>query len=148
PNTTLESTVADDQIEITDAQEKSSNTGVEAHVAYKPFVLGGSHNQGGKQSLASHYKQIAAKDLVLASGTTNREHGVFFRLRPSRTSALEGAKEFAFLATVAKTWRGDLCTVSCTARGRKSSLISTSIVGAGEARAEVAMYLAGDRQAA
>ncbi len=148
PNTTLESAVAEDQIEVTDASENSKATGVEAHVVYKPLALGGTHTQGSKKSESSHYKQIAAKDLVLASGTTNREHGVFFRLRPSRASSLEGGKEFTFLATVPRTWRGDLCTISCAARAKKTSVFSTSVVPAGADQTLVGMYLAGDLQAA
>jgi hypothetical protein len=148
PNTTLESTVADDRIEITNATEKSKATGLDAHVAYKLLLIGGSHNEGSKKSESSHYQRIAAKELVLASGTTNREHGVFFRLRPSRAASLEGAKEFTFLASVPKTWRGDLCSVSCSARSKKSSLLSTSVVSAGADRAQIGMYLAADAEAA
>ncbi|HEV3136995.1 MAG TPA: hypothetical protein VGZ26_03810 [Pirellulales bacterium] len=148
PNTTLESAVADDRIEITNATEKALSGGLDAHVVYKPLLLGGTINQGSKKSESSHYQQIAAKELVLASGTTNREHGVFFRLRPSRAASLEGAKEFTFLATVPKTWRGDLCTVSCSARAKKSSLLSMSVVSAGADQTQIGMYLAADAEAA
>lgn len=148
PNTTLESAVAEDRIEITDASENSKAAGLDAHVVYKPFALGGQLNQATKKSESSHYKQIASKDLVLASGTTNREHGVFFRLRPSRAASLEGAKEFTFLATVPKSWRSDLCTIACNARATKRSVISTSIVLAGTERAQIALYLSGDIEAA
>jgi len=148
PNTTLESAVADDQIEITAASENCKTTGAEAHVVYKPFTLSANHSQNAKKSESSHYKQIAAKDLVLASGTTNREHGVFFRLKPSRAASLEGGKEFTFLAIVPISWRGDLCKISCTARANKSSLISSSIVPAGAEQAQVGMYLQGDLEAA
>jgi hypothetical protein len=148
PNTTLESAVADDCIEITDATENSKASGAEAHVAYKILALGGSLNQTSKKSASSHYKQIASQDLVLASGTTHREHGVFFRLQPSRKASLEGAKEFTLLATVPKTWRGDLCTISCTARATKRSVISTSVVPGGVEQAQIGLYLAGDAEAA
>jgi hypothetical protein len=148
PNTTLESTVADDQIEISTALEKSKALTADAHVVYKPLALGGTYISGSKQSDSSRYKQIAPKEQVLASGTTNREHGVFFRLQPSRTATLEGAKEFTFLATVPKTWRGDLCTISCTARAKKASLVSTSVVPAGAEKARIGMYLSGDAEAA
>jgi hypothetical protein len=148
PNTTLESSVAEDHIEVTDATENSKATGLDAHVAYKPLLLGGSHNQSLKKSESSHYKQIAAKDLVLASGTIDREHGVFFRLRPSRSDSLEGGKEFMFMATVPKTWRGSLCTISCSARATKHSMISTSVVPSGSEEVQVGLYVAGDVQAA
>ena len=148
PNTMLESAVADDQVEICDASENAKALGLDAHVAYKLFALGGTHNQSSKKSETSHYKQIAAKELVLASGTTNREHGVFFRLRPSRAASLEGAKEFTFLATVPATWRGDVCDISCAARTEKSSLFSSSVVPGGEVRATVPLFLSGDAEAA
>ena len=147
PNTTLESAVADNQIEVTSSKEDLQSAGAEAHVVYKIFAVGGTLSQSSKKAEANHYKQIAPQELVLASGTTDREHGVFFRLRPSRTASLEGSKVFTFLAIVPKTWRGDLCTISCEARAKKTSLISTAIVPAGRNRIEVGMYLAGDAEA-
>src|SRR5262249_34525397 len=53
PNTTLESAVADDKIEITSAHENASTTGAEAHVVYKVFAIGGSHSQNSKKSESS-----------------------------------------------------------------------------------------------
>ncbi len=38
--------------------------------------------------------------------------------------------EFTFLAVVPGTWRGDLCAISCTARGEKESLFSSSVAAA------------------
>jgi hypothetical protein len=148
PNTTLESAVADDQIEVKDATEKASSASADVHVVYKILSLGGTLSQTTKDSEANCYRQIAPKELVVASGTTDREHGVFFRLRPSRTASLEGAKEFSFLATVPKAWRGDICTISCRARVRQHSFWSDSIVSSGERTVEVGLYLAGDSEAA
>ncbi len=148
PNTMLESAVADDQIEITDNTESASGGNATAQVVYKPFTFGANLNQASKQCETSSYKQIAPKELVLASGTTDREHGVFFRLRPSRAASLEGAKEFAFLATVPKSWRGDVCTIACAARTERSSLFSPSIGPAGQVDAQVGLCLVGDAEAA
>jgi hypothetical protein len=148
PNTTLESAVAEDRIEIKDATEKATTAGADVHVVYKLLSLGGTLAQSSKNSESSCYRQIAPKELVVASGTTDREHGVFYRLRPSRAASLEGAKEFTLLATVPKSWRGDVCTISCSARTRKDSLFSTSVAPAGGRAAEVGMYLAGDAAAA
>ncbi len=148
PNTTLESTVAEDQIEVTDGKENSSTLGGEAHVGYHVFNASALANHGTKDTHASHYKEIAARELVVASGTTDREHGVFYRLRPSRVASLEGAKEFTFLAIVAKNWRGDVCVISCNARARKSSLFSKTIEPAGGAAARIGLYLSGDSEAA
>jgi hypothetical protein len=148
PNTTLESAVTNDQIEVKDATESAHSAGADVHVVYKLLALGGVLSQSAKNSESSHYRQIAPKELVVASGTTDREHGVFFRLRPSRAGSLEGAKEFTFLATVPKTWRGDVCTISCAARASQGALFSTAVVPAGRRVADVGMHLAGDAEAA
>lgn len=147
PNTTLESTVADDQIEFNNAAEKAHATGIDARVVYKMFTVGGTHTQSGKKSEASHFKQIASQDLVLAAGTTEREYGVFFRIRPSRFASLEGSREFTLTAVVPKSWRGDRAMITCTARANKSSLLSSSVVTAGDIRTEVGLYLSGDAEA-
>ena len=147
PNTTLESTVQGDQIEITDTSESTNATAEDAHICYKVLGLGGTANQGSKKSESSKYKQIAPKVLVVASGTINREHGVFFKLRPSKDASLEGAKTFTFLAIVAKEWRGDWCAISCAARANKKSYFLKGIIPVGIDQAHVGMYLAGDREA-
>jgi hypothetical protein len=148
PNTTLESAVAGDQIEVKDATETANTASADVHVVYKILSLGGTLSQSTKDSEANCYRQIAPKELVVASGTTDREHGVFFRLRPSRAASLEGAKEFSFLATVPKDWRGDVCTISCSARVKKDSFWSDSVVPSGNRMEEIGLYLAGDVEAA
>ncbi|HEX3658212.1 MAG TPA: hypothetical protein VHV55_20660 [Pirellulales bacterium] len=147
PNTTLESTAADDSIEVADTTESTGGMTEEAKVAYKILSLGATKSQTEKKTQSGHYKQIVSKALVLASGTINREHGVFFKLRPSKGASLEGAKEFTFLAIVPKTWRGDWCTIACLARMTKKSPFSTTTVLAGIDQAHVGLYLSGDREA-
>ncbi|HEY4313767.1 MAG TPA: hypothetical protein VGN12_30280 [Pirellulales bacterium] len=147
PNTTLESTVQGDQMEIADTSESTGTTTEDCHVGYKILSLGGTANQGNKKTESSKYKEIAPKALVVASGTTNREHGVFFKLEPVRDVSLEGAKTFTFLAIVPKGWRGDWCVVSCVARAKKRFFFSVTTAEAGVAQAHVGMYLSGDREA-
>ncbi len=148
PNTTLESAVGDDHIEVTDTTEDTKATDADARVGYRGIGIGLTKNKGAKKTESNHYKQIVPKALVLSSGTTDREHGVFFRLRPSNGATLEGAKEFTFLATVPKTWRGDWFTISCAARAKKKTLWSTSVVPAGLEQSQIGMYLVGDAEAA
>jgi hypothetical protein len=147
PNTTLESALADDRIEVAESTENSASATEDAHVGYKIFSLGGTLNQASKKTESNHYKQLVPKALVLASGTTNREHGVFFKLRPSNGASLEGAKEFTFLAVVPKDWRGDWVTVACAARAKKKSFLPTGPTLAGIQEAHVGLYLSGDREA-
>jgi hypothetical protein len=148
PKTTLESTVAADQIEITADNEDSAASGLQMGGAVKPLVLNGSSRQTSKKAESSHFKQLAPRDIVLASGTSDREHGVFFRIRPSRTSSLEGAREFTIVAVVARSWRGEVLTLECTARGIKKTRFSSSTVTAGIDQALVGAYLSSDTTAA
>lgn len=146
PNTTLESAVADDQIEVTDSSENTKAISADAHVGYQALGLGLSKSKAAKKAESNHYKQIVSKSLVLSSGTIDREHGVYFRLRPSNSATLEGAKEFTFLAIVNKSWRGDWCVISCTAKARKKSLFSTTVVPAGSEEIQVGLHLVGDEE--
>lgn len=148
PNTTLESQFADDRIEVADFSEESDASSQEARVAYTIFSLSAKKNQLNRKTEQNQYQRIVPKALVLASGTTNRGHGVFYKLRPSNTASLEGAKEFSFLAIVPKSWRGDWCTFVCSARTNKKTLLGSSIVTAGATKVDVGMYLCGDEQAA
>ena len=147
PNTTLESTVQDNQIEVADTSESTDATSEDCHIGYKLLGLGGTANQGAKKTESSKYKEIAPKALVVASGTTNREHGVFFKLEPSKAASLEGAKTFTLLAIVPQAWTGDWCIVSCAARAKKKSFLSTTVAVAGIEQAHIGMYLSGDREA-
>ena len=147
PNTTLESSLAEDAIEVADTTENSSTGTEDAKVAYRVLTLGASKSQTSKKTESDKYKRIVAKTLVLASGTTNREHGVFFKLHPSKGASLEGGKEFTFLAIVPKTWRGDWCSVVCAARTSKKSFYSTKVTLAGVDQAHVGLYMTGDHEA-
>ncbi|MGD9723994.1 MAG: hypothetical protein AB7O59_21560 [Pirellulales bacterium] len=148
PNTAVESAVADDQIEITDATENAKGGEIGAKVGYQGVGGGVSRNKSSKKAHTNHYKEIAPRALVVASGTTDHEHGVFFKLKPSRAASLEGAKTFTFLAIVPKTWRGGWCTISCAARANSKTFFGRSeIVPAGVAQAQIGLYLVGDADA-
>jgi hypothetical protein len=148
PNTILESRYADDRIEVTDRLENTDATNLEALAGYSIFSLSATRSQVNRRTESNQYERIAPKALVLASGTMNRGHGVFYKLRRSNTASLEGAKEFTFLARVPKDWRGDWCTVVCTSRANKRTLLGNSVVSAGAARVDVGLHLAGDKEAA
>ncbi len=148
PKTLLESSIAQDQIEITAAAEDAQTNGVDGHIGYKPLFFGGSHNTTAKKSEAKHFKQMASQDVVLASGTVEREHGVFFRVRASRVAAFEGSHEFTLIVVVPRAWRADVCQISCIARVTKQSMMTSSESSSGGLQTSVGMYLTGDDEAA
>ena len=61
---------------------------------------------------------------------------MFFELLASKVASLEGAKEFTFLATIPRSWRGDWCTISCP-RGRNESLLPRASPLAGVEQAQI-----------
>jgi hypothetical protein len=92
------------------------------------------------------YKQLPAKYLVLASGTTLGEHGVFFKIKASPQTSLEGAKEFTCWFVVPKQWRGDWCLLSCKARAYRKNYLVNKLEMCGQSDVVVGLYLAGDEQ--
>jgi hypothetical protein len=86
---------------------------------------------------------------VAASGTLDRGRGVYFKLKPSRSTSLEGAKEFVVVFRVPADWRGDFLYLSCTATGVKRSVVPPlrEDVVCGKRRFIVAIYSEGDRAA-
>lgn len=146
PNTTLESSVEGDRITVAQTNESARSLTGDLRVNYALLSVGPTANQTTKTSATNQYQEIAPKALVWASGTANRGHGVFFKLRPSKAMSLEGSKEFTFLAVVPRMWRGDWCVVACSARANKRSLLSKSTATVGGQHAHVGLHLMGDRE--
>lgn len=147
PNTTLESRYADDRIEVADFTKETDTQSAEARVGYSIFSLNALATRVAQKTEQNNYEKIAPKSLVLASGTMNRGHGVFYKLRPSNSASLEGSKEFSFLAIVPRGWRGDWCTFVCSGRAAKKNLLGTQNVTAGVTKVDVGLYLCGDEEA-
>jgi hypothetical protein len=96
--------------------------------------------------VAQTFTEPPSKCLVLASGTTNDEHGVFFKVNDAPQVPLEGTKEFTCVFEVPKDWRGDWCVLSCQARHIRQSYMSKKYEPCGNAETFVGLYLAGDEQ--
>lgn len=147
PNTTLESSIEGDRITVAETNESARSITGDLRVNYALLNLGPTANQTTKRTASNQYNQVAPKTLVLASGAANRGHGVFFKLRPSNSTSLEGAKEFTFLAVVPQTWRADWCVVACSARATKRNLLQQkSTIEAGAQHAHLGLHLLGDRE--
>ena len=133
----IETTKTDDN---TVTAEAKLGAGVVARYGVADVGASTSNHQTTKSS----FKQLPAKCLVLASGTTHGEHGVFFKVKGSPQVSLEGAKEFTCLFAVPKNWRGDWCTLSCQARAYKKHYLNSKIENCGQSEVFIGMYLVGD----
>jgi hypothetical protein len=113
--------------------------GAIAHLT--PTIGGGA---GGKEVVTETLKRAAPQRTIVASGTMNEEHGVFFTLRPSPTTSLEGVHDLTVQFIVPATWRGDAVRVTVEARGKQKVLwMNQQKVWAVKSTA-VALYPAGD----
>ncbi|HMP08405.1 MAG TPA: hypothetical protein PJ982_18805 [Lacipirellulaceae bacterium] len=103
--------------------------------------------KGGREVIAEKQIRLAPQSVVVASGTIDNEHGVFFTLRPSPTTSLEGVHELTVAFIVPAAWRGDAVRVSCRANGAAKVLWIKQHKVWAEKTGGVALYLAGDLEA-
>ncbi len=117
---------------------------------YPPFSNGELNAQAGSTSGQSvRYEMLPPKELLAASGTLNRERGVYFKLRPSPQTSLEGAKQFICVLRVPKAWRGDCVRIDCQAAcdPHSSWPMMDMPADCGAASFLVALFAAGDEEA-
>lgn len=79
----------------------------------------------GNAKLSTHasqrrsYQEIPQHHPVIASGTTRRGTGAFFRFHCSRTETLEGGRDVVVAYRVNRDWRGGVLKVTCRALGQR-----------------------------
>lgn len=137
-------------IAVEKKDEQSRKIGGVLGGQYPPFSQAEVNAQAGSTSgLNVKYEMLPRKELLAASGTMNRERGVYFKLRPSPQTSLEGAKQFVCVVRVPKSWRGDCVRITCqaTAHARRGWQALAATADAGQATFLVGLYLAGDEQA-
>lgn len=92
-------------------------------------------------------KKIPQGKVVIASGTQDNEHGVFFKLKPSAVAPFEGTKTLSFRFVVPGEWRGDWVVLSAQAKGHFKRYFFKTVEECGQAKAFIGLYLAGDAEA-
>ena len=152
PRTTLISDVTG-KIGVERSRENSFNMGIGFTGKHDQVVdLSGnaSTSRGKRDSEKFQYELQPPLELVAASGTTSRGTGVYFKLRPSTRSSLEGGQQFKVVFRVSRSWRADSVGVVCEALGRRQGagfVSPESLVAVGRAKFRVALHLAGDESA-
>ncbi len=105
--------------------------------------VGTTHRTRSNES----YKRLPPKQLLLASGTTEREYGVFFKLKPSTQASFEGMREFVVQYVVPRQWSGDWAVVQCVARATTKNYFREKQTEVGHRRVYVGLYQQGDVEA-
>jgi hypothetical protein len=143
PKTQLSSDVVG-KVAVESKRSGSSNVGGSLSARYDG-IGAGSLNAGASKSSESHvrYELLPPLELLAASGTILRGYGAYFKLRPSKQTSLEGAKEFVCILRVPAAWQAGTVTIHCEAFGTAKG--GRSVCGRAEFR--VALYLPGDEKA-
>lgn len=116
----------------------------DATASVTPSIGGGLHKS---ETVTETEYRVAPKHTVVASGTIGQEHGVFFKMRSSPLSSLEGVHELVVQFVVPQSWRADSLRVCCQATGQDKVLWMEQETTWARVCAPVAIYLAGDIQA-
>jgi hypothetical protein len=113
------------------------------------YVIGATGDASGQLKSGVVYEMLPPQETVLASGTVQYGHGVFFKLKPSTQTTLEGKKSFSAIFAVPRRWRGGCLKLDCEAIGLDRGIVSNldREVPSGLASFYLALYLAGDDQA-
>ena len=147
PRTTLDSDIASNVGVETDV-EATRSVGIGIAGKYDDYISGNaSASKEAKDATTYRYELLPPLELTAASGTTRRGTGVYFKLRPSPRTSLEGARDFVIMLRVPQFWRADYIRVTCEAMGRTSGgglTSSAALVPCGHARFLVALHRAGD----
>jgi hypothetical protein len=137
-------------VTITDTKEKSATLGINIAGKYE-FIsaLGATAGIGQKNTSCVKYDLLPPLEAVAASGTLNRGSAVFFKLKATPRSPLEGSREFGLVLKVPAAWRNDYVQVRCSAEGIQRGLVSTfdEEVSCGRREFVVALYQEGDEPA-
>ncbi|WP_253155389.1 hypothetical protein [Stieleria tagensis] len=149
PRTELETDFAS-PITVTNKQERNKSYGISIDGQFPQ--IGAAHagaDDQDKRSDSTQFDRQAPMQAVVASGTTDRGRGVYFKLRWTAQHVLEGEKQFRVSIAVPHSWRGGLIDVSVIANGRDRALFGpTKIRALAISNFVVAVYRQGDSEAA
>jgi hypothetical protein len=150
PRTTLSSDYAGN-VGVEEKDEQASNLGFNVAGAYGPVSNSNATvSTGDKAANCKRYELLPPLETVLASGTVDRENGVYFKLRPSSRTSVEGAQEFVIILRVPANWRADYLIVDCQAVGetsRPGPFGSSARTIKGQGKFLVGLFVRGDEAA-
>lgn len=153
PATTLQSDLVGD-IEMKETKETVGTQGLSIGAAI-PIPYGNLTPQGSPSADIGRTRRTTRTEtsraappsrVVVSSGTMHNEHGVFFKLRPSRDTALEDLHKFTVRFVVPRQWRGDWVQLTCRVTAIKSGF-SFKTAQPETTKVYMGLHLAGDIEA-
>lgn len=147
PRTTLGSDVSGD-ISIEESSGSSGNFGLKALAPLSfPVKADATAAINTSSSEAKRMSKLPPLELVAASGTLQRGTAVYFKLKPTTQTTLEGDKAFEIVARVPYNWRAGLLQVNCAAFAKVRGPSTNENLVCGQNRFVVGAYSAGDEVA-
>jgi hypothetical protein len=93
--------------------------GAEAAAHLTPSITGGL---SGCETAVEKINRLPPKHVVVVSGTYAEGRGVFFKLKRTSQTSLEGVHELAVTFVAPRTWPAIALRVECTAEGQRKML--------------------------
>ena len=148
PKTTLATDIVGN-IGIETKQDKSAAVGVTLSGNQAGIRGTTSADIGSKRGQCVKWQHLPPLELLSASGTIARGSGVYFKLKPSKRTSLEGNRDFVLLLQVPESWQSGLLHIDCRAEAEQRSSISnwSEKVTCGHNRFVVALYAANNKKA-
>ena len=100
-----------------------------------------------RTQVQEHYSRRPNAERVLVTGTTDSEHGGFFRWRRSAEATLEGRFDYSCRLLVPTAWRADWAAIRCEASTETSSWLGSKRQVSEPSQHVIALYAAGDAEA-
>ena len=126
PRTQLATSVAG-HVNVQRQTERSNSLGLNATAQVSPLLSGSTNGStGSKVSASTHYELLPPMELLAASGTIARGTAVYFKLKPSTQTSLDGSRQFSVVLRVSRDWRADYVRLRCIAFGRHGGGLSPS----------------------
>lgn len=110
-------------------------SGLIAHVS--PSINAGL---SGSETATEKTNRLPPKHAIVVSGTSSEGRGVFFKLKRSSQTSLEGVHELAVTFVVPANWQGGKVRVGCSARGQRRILLLKHDATLGRAAGDVQLH--------
>ena len=150
PTTQLASDIAQPIETITTtkrARSLDATLGGELPLPYAEVVahVSPSINAGvsGSETATEKLNRLPPKHAVVVSGTSSEGRGVFYKLRRSTQTSLEGVHVLSVTFVVPAAWRSGEVHVACSAYGQRKMLWLKQPAALGKTAGHVRLYLAG-----
>jgi hypothetical protein len=101
---------------------------------------------GKSESATERLSRLPPKEAIVVSGTASQGQGVFYKLKRSTQTSLEGVHEISIQFVVPEDWQGCALRVTCTARGQRTVFWMDKPAQFGQVAARVQLYEAGDAE--